>query len=56
MQEAPHGLLLIDAGHYETERPVLPVLAARLQKYAQQQKIRIKVFTTTHKTTMIATI
>ena len=56
MQEAPHGLLLIDAGHYETERPVLPVLAARLQKFAQQQKVRMKVFTTTHKTTMIATI
>ena len=56
MQEAPHGLLLIDAGHYETERPVLPVLTARLQKFVQQQKARTKVFTTTHKTTMIAII
>jgi dinuclear metal center YbgI/SA1388 family protein len=56
MQEAPHDLLLVDAGHYETERPVLPVLTERLQKFVRHQKAKVRVFTTTHKTTTIETI
>lgn len=49
-QAYEHQLLLIDAGHYETERFVLPVLAEKIKEILKQQTTSIKVFITKHST------
>lgn len=43
-QDAENKILLIDAGHYETEIPVLEVLKRRLTKYLRDRKSGEKVF------------
>ncbi|MCX6138743.1 MAG: Nif3-like dinuclear metal center hexameric protein, partial [Ignavibacteriales bacterium] len=56
MQDVPPRLLLIDAGHYETERHVLPHLHKKLQHLAKATKSSTHVFVTTQKTNTIAII
>lgn len=49
-QEAEGNICLIDAGHYETERHVLPVLEERVKAIVRQKKSSSKIFiSTTHK-------
>ena len=45
-QEARDKIALVDAGHYETERPVLDVVAKRLQETMREKGEKVKVFLT----------
>lgn len=49
-QEFESKLLLVDAGHYETEHPVLPVLVKKIQQIAQRNGHSGKVFLTQQST------
>lgn len=49
-QEFENSLLLVDAGHYETEHLVLPALANNIQKIFSRLKHKGKVFITQHST------
>jgi len=46
-QEAEGNICLIDAGHYETERHVLPVLEERVKAIVRQMKSSSKIFIST---------
>ena len=43
-QDAERDILLIDAGHFETEYPILPVLAQRVKEIMKKRKSAIKSF------------
>jgi len=43
-QDAENKIMLIDAGHYETEVPVLNPLKIKLDKFIKSEKSSIKVF------------
>ncbi len=43
-QEAENNILLIDAGHYETEIHVLNTIKLRLDKFIKKEKHKVKVF------------
>jgi dinuclear metal center YbgI/SA1388 family protein len=45
-QDARDKIALIDAGHYETERPVLEALIRRLRKAIRERREEVKVFIT----------
>ena len=49
-QDFEDNLLLIDAGHYETEHIVLPVLAKKISQILKQNNHTGKVIITQHKT------
>ena len=53
-QNAERELLLIDAGHFETEQGVLPVLAERAQAIARSYRSASKVFITKKNTNSIS--
>ncbi|MGA7161572.1 MAG: Nif3-like dinuclear metal center hexameric protein [Bacteroidota bacterium] len=53
-QEAEREILLIDAGHFETEQHVLPVLAQRVKTIVKKQKALSKVFITKKNTNPIS--
>ncbi len=42
----PPGLTLMDAGHWETEQVIVPVIAQRLQAMARQRRAALSVFRT----------
>jgi dinuclear metal center YbgI/SA1388 family protein len=46
-QEAEGSICLIDAGHFETERHVLPVLEERVKAIVRQKKSSSKIFIST---------
>lgn len=52
-QEHGDALLLIDAGHFETEAPVLPVVASRLREILRAHRSSSKVFVTRKNTNPI---
>jgi dinuclear metal center YbgI/SA1388 family protein len=52
-QEYENKILLIDAGHYETERLVLPALAQQLSAIVKKKKNKITIFRTKHDTNPI---
>ncbi len=41
--DATGRILLVDAGHYETENPVIPVLVSRLREEFRTRKVRVAV-------------
>jgi len=43
-QDAENNILLIDAGHYETEVHVLNPIKSRLDKFIKEEKHKVKVF------------
>ncbi len=43
-QDAENNIMLIDAGHYETEVPVLNTIKQRLTKFIKNRKSIVKVF------------
>ena len=43
-QDAENRITLIDAGHYETEVPVLKPVKEKLEKFFKEEKSKIKVF------------
>lgn len=43
-QDAENNILLIDAGHYETEVHVLNPIKLRLNKFIKKDKSKVKVF------------
>ncbi len=49
-QDVEGKILLVDAGHYETEHIVLPALAKKIQQMFKQNKHKGKVFITQHST------
>ena len=49
-QDAEKDIFLIDAGHFETERHVLPVLAERIKEIITREKSEAKVFITKENT------
>ncbi len=49
-QEFEQKILLVDAGHYETEHPVLPVLSKRIKAIAARMKYSGKVLITQQST------
>ena len=53
-QKVNDDILLIDAGHYETERHVLPLLASRIRSIAGALHAPSKVFITKHNTNSIS--
>ena len=53
-QDAERKILLIDAGHYETEHHVLPLLASRIRSIVQRQNASSKVFITKRNTNPIS--
>ncbi len=53
-QKADEDILLIDAGHYETERHVLPLLATRIRSIAQTLHASSRVFITKKNTNSIS--
>lgn len=42
-QDAAHRIMLVDAGHYETERPVVDVLVKKLKQELEDMNVRIPV-------------
>jgi len=46
-------IALIDAGHWETEHPILPVIAAKLEQACSQRKERVTITITQRKTSPI---
>jgi dinuclear metal center YbgI/SA1388 family protein len=52
-QTAVGKIVLVDAGHWETEQVVLPVIADRLQSWAKSQDEKIVVSITQHSTNPI---
>lgn len=55
-QEYEASLLLVDAGHYETECGVLPVLAEAVQNILNAARHRGKVFVTSHSTNPVQSL
>ena len=53
-QEAQRNIFLIDAGHYETERHILPILAARVRTIVEKQHSASKVFVTRKNTNPVS--
>ena len=53
-QEASGRIALVDAGHYETELPVVAAIAARLHRECAKHRTSISVRTTTTRTSPIA--
>ncbi len=49
-QDAEDRLLLVDAGHYETEQVVLPVLGGTVKRILEEHGSNGKVFVTRHST------
>jgi dinuclear metal center YbgI/SA1388 family protein len=49
-QEFEERILLVDAGHYETEHVVLPTLAKKCREIAIHGKLTGKIFITQHRT------
>ena len=49
-QDYENKILLIDAGHYETEQVVLPVLAEKIREILHQNKSTAKVYKTIYST------
>lgn len=49
-QEFEQKILLVDAGHFETEHGVLPVLSKRISQIVKQQQHHGKIFITKHRT------
>lgn len=45
-QHLPSAMMLMDAGHWETERVVLPVIAQKLKAMARQRRTSLSVFVT----------
>ncbi|MEW5799728.1 MAG: Nif3-like dinuclear metal center hexameric protein [Bacteroidota bacterium] len=52
-QEFEGKILLVDAGHYETERHVLPVVGNKIREIVRKRKSSTKVFITEHTTNPI---
>jgi putative NIF3 family GTP cyclohydrolase 1 type 2 len=46
-------IVLVDAGHWETEQKVLPVLASKLREWAASQEEHLVVSITQHSTNPI---
>jgi dinuclear metal center YbgI/SA1388 family protein len=46
-------IALVDAGHWETEQVVLPVIARRLKDWARAQKVPLDIILTKHRTNPI---
>jgi dinuclear metal center YbgI/SA1388 family protein len=53
-QDAEQDILLIDAGHFETEHHVLPVLAHRVKEIVKKEKAHSKVFITKKNTNPVS--
>ncbi len=53
-QDAERNLLLIDAGHFETEHPILRTLALRVKEIVRREKATSKVFITTKNTNPVS--
>ena len=43
VEAAVHGIIAVDAGHWATEYPVIPVLAKRLREIAHEKKYQLEV-------------
>jgi dinuclear metal center YbgI/SA1388 family protein len=53
-QDAERDILLVDAGHFETEHHVIPAIEHRLKKFLKESKSSSKVFVTKHKTNPVS--
>jgi putative NIF3 family GTP cyclohydrolase 1 type 2 len=53
-QDAERDILLIDAGHFETEYPILPILAQRLKEIVKKEGAPSKVFITKKNTNPVS--
>ncbi len=53
-QDAERDMLLIDAGHFETEYPILPILAQRVKEIVKKEKAHSKVFITKKNTNPVS--
>ena len=53
-QDAERDILLIDAGHFETEYPILPVLEQRVKEIVKKENARSKVFITKKNTSPVS--
>ncbi len=53
-QEAEGNICLIDAGHFETERHVLPILERRIKTIVRQKKSSSKIYITTTNTNPVS--
>ena len=53
-QDAERDMLLIDAGHFETEYPILPILAQRVKEIVKKEKAPSKVFITKKNTNPVS--
>jgi len=51
--DADGRLALVDAGHWETEHPVLPVIESRLQQACDERKERVSITVTRQRTSPI---
>ncbi len=51
--DATDRILLVDAGHYETEHVILEPIADRIRRFAGQRKQPVSVFITRHNTNSI---
>lgn len=54
--DARGRIALVDAGHYETEQPVVGVLVRRLQKEIRLRGIRIPIFAASRSTNPVRTV
>jgi hypothetical protein len=54
--DARGRIALVDAGHYETEQPVVGVLVRRLQKEVRLRDVRIPIFAASRSTNPIRTV
>jgi dinuclear metal center YbgI/SA1388 family protein len=53
-QDAEQNILLVDAGHFETEFPILPILAQRVRDMVKKEKALSKVFITRKNTNPVS--
>ena len=53
-QDAERDILLIDAGHFETESPILPILAQRVKEIVKREKAHSRVFITKKNTNPVS--
>ncbi|MBI4417195.1 MAG: Nif3-like dinuclear metal center hexameric protein [Ignavibacteriales bacterium] len=51
--DAGNQIALVDAGHWETEHPVLPVIASKLEQACSERKERVVITVTNRKTSPI---
>ena len=54
--DARGRIALVDAGHYETEQPVVGVLVRRLQKEVRSRGVRIPIFAASRSTNPVRTL